>query len=100
VLDLDGKVYRVQVKYCDRLSSRSSGSILVDLASYGSGRQLSAGYDGCEVDTVVVYLPSVNALCWFDPADYEGKSTLTLRLTPPKNRQRHGIRLYSDYVWS
>lgn len=100
ILDLDGRLYRIQVKYCDRSSSRSHGAFHVDLASYGSGRLLSNSYSSADVDAIVVYLPSVDALCWLDPDDFHGKSTLTLRTAPPKNGQRAGVRLYTDYLWS
>ena len=100
ILDLAGQLFRVQAKYCDRVSSRSQGAFHVDLASYGSGRLLSNSYSSSDVDAVVVYLPSVDALCWLSPDDFEGKSTLTLRIAPPKNGQRAGVRLYTDYLWA
>ena len=100
IMDMQGQLYRVQVKYCDRAVSGCTGSVLVDLASYGSGRLLSNSYSSADVDAIVVYLPSVDALCWLDPDDFHGKSTLTLRTAPPKNGQRAGVRLYTDYLWS
>lgn len=99
ILDLDGRLYRIQIKYCDRSTFRSGGAVLVDLASYGHGRQLSSGYSDAEVDAIVVYVPRVHALCWLDPGTFSGKSALTLRLSPPKNGQRAGVRMYTDYLW-
>ncbi len=85
VLDLAGPLYRVQVTYGDRVTSHSTGSVLVDLASYGNGRKLSNGYPDAEVDAIAVYLPRVEALCWPEPDTFVGRSALTLRTSPPKN---------------
>ncbi len=47
----------------------------------------------------MAYLPQVDALCWFEPADVEGRTALTIRLAAPRNGQRAGIRSYEDYRW-
>lgn len=99
ILDLDGRLVRVQVKYCDRTSSHSEGSVHVDLASYGGGRIRHGSYTGSEVDAVVVYLPREDALCWLVPEVFEGRSTLTLRTAPARNGQSAGVHLVSDYAW-
>jgi hypothetical protein len=99
ILDWAGRLYRVQVKYCNRGSSKSANAVAVHLQSFRHRRCTSQGYSKDEVDAVVAFIPQVNALCWFGPEDFEGLTTLTLRLAPPKNGQRKGIRLYEDYAW-
>ena len=99
LLDLDGRLYRVQVKYSSRTSSHAEGSVIVHLASYAGGAVTAPSYDPADVDAVVVYLPALDALFWLDPQDFEGRSSVTLRLAPPKNGQRAGVRLASDYLW-
>lgn len=99
ILDIDGRLFRVQVKYSDRESSRSEGAIHVDLASYGGGRVRHESYDRSEVDAVVVYLPRADLLCWLGPEVFENRSTVTLRTAPPRNGQRAGVRFAPDYAW-
>ena len=99
VVDWEGRLYRVQVKYCDRNSSNSDNAIAVHLQSYGHSRLTSGGYGAHEVDAVAVYIPRVDALCWFEPAEFDGKTALVVRLAPPKNGQVAGVRLYEDYLW-
>jgi hypothetical protein len=99
VLDLDGKLFRVQVKYSDRESTHSAGSIHVDLASYGGGRVRHGSYDRSEVDAVVVYLPRADVLCWLGPDVFEDRSTVILRTAPTRNGQTAGVRFASDYEW-
>lgn len=52
VVDWNGRLYRVQV----------------DLRSVGHRGVSSNGCTSAEVDAVVVYIPRVYALCWFDIA--------------------------------
>ena len=99
VLDWRGRLYRVQVKYCDRESSDSENAVTVHLQSYRHGRLTASAYTGGEVDAVVAFLPRVEALCWFEPDDFLGRTALTVRLAPPKNGQVAGVRLYEDFLW-
>jgi hypothetical protein len=99
ILDWEGRLHRVQIKYCDRSSSRSANAVSVHLQSFRHRRCTSAGYSGDEVDAVVAFIPQVDALCWFGPEDFEGLTALTLRLAPAQNGQQKGIRLYERYLW-
>ena len=99
ILDWKGRLYRVQIKYCDRGSANSENAVAVHLQSFGYNRCTSNGYSKGEVDAVVAYIPQVDALCWFEPEAFEGKTALTVRLAPAKNGQRQGIRQYEDYIW-
>jgi hypothetical protein len=99
ILDWRGRLYRVQVKYSDRSSSKSENAVAVHLQSFRHRRCTSQGYSRAEVDAVVAFIPQVDALCWFEPEDFEDRTTLTIRLAPPKNGQRKRIRFYEDYLW-
>ena len=99
VVDWDGRLYRVQVKYADCAAAHSADAVQVNLRSTGHAGVSSNGYTADEVDAVVVYIPRVDAVCWFEPDNFEGRSALTVRLAPPKNGQRKGIRFYADYLW-
>ncbi|MEM6327601.1 MAG: group I intron-associated PD-(D/E)XK endonuclease [Bacteroidota bacterium] len=99
VVDWDGRLYRVQVKYTDADASHSANAVQVSLQSSGHGGLSSSSYHAGEIDAVVVYIARADILCWFEPRDFEGKTALTLRLAPPKNGQRKGIRMAADYVW-
>lgn len=61
----------------------------------------SNGYTGEEIDAVVAYLPQVDALCWFGPEVFAGRSALTVRLAPSANGQQKGVPswYYGDFRW-
>src|SRR5436309_8926009 len=56
ILDIEGKLYRAQIKYCNRRSSHSSGVVSVKLKSnvkQGAARC----YTESEVDALLIYIP-------------------------------------------
>ena len=99
VVDWEGRLYRVQVKYTDCPAPSSANAVQVNLRSVGHGGLSGNGYSIDEVDAVVVYIAQADALCWFGPEVFEGRSALTIRLAPPKNGQQQGIRYYGDFLW-
>jgi len=100
VLDDGDSLRRVQIKYADGRSSHSDGSVLVRLSSPSVGRRSGrACYRDGEVDLVVVYLPSVGGLVALEPNVFDGRSTVTIRISRPKNNQSKGVLLASDVEW-
>jgi PD-(D/E)XK endonuclease len=94
----ENKLERVQVKY-----SRSKGDVIAvrpRSASLTNGKVKAYKYYTAEtVDWIAAYDPTTDR-CYYIPAKElgAGMSELQLRLTPPRNNQRIGIRYAADYV--
>ncbi|HEY1595734.1 MAG TPA: group I intron-associated PD-(D/E)XK endonuclease [Thermoleophilaceae bacterium] len=89
---------RVQTKYV-----QSDGSVIqvkCFSASLTNGKVRSVKrYTASKVDWIAVYDAATDC-CYYVPSSEfgEGKTYLHLRLTPPRNNQRTGIRLAEDYL--
>jgi hypothetical protein len=99
VVDWNGRLYRVQVKYTDCKAPNSADAVQVNLRSTGHRGVSRNGYGPDEVDAIVVYIPSVDAPCWFDVAELAGKPAITIRLAPSRNGQQKGVRYYGEFLW-
>src|SRR5436190_11647603 len=87
VLDYQGHLHRAQVKYAAGKSQRSQGAVRVDL------RRRKKCYTAAEIDVLLVYVPQIDRVCWFDREVFENRSLLHLRMTPAKNGQANGCRM-------
>jgi len=98
VFDVDGKLIKAQVKYASGKPSNSTGSVFLDLRrTTRNGKVLT--YQRHEVDVLLVYLADEDKVVWLPPDVWDGKSSVTIRTKPSKNRQLKGLRLASDYEW-
>ena len=98
ILDIDGKLYRAQIKYSNCWSRTSSGAIFVRLKStvdQGAARCYTAD----EVDALLVYLPCVDRICLFPQEVFCGKSGLSIRLEPTRNGQSKGCVPAEKFFW-
>lgn len=96
--DVQGKLWRVQVKYANGKPSNTDGSVVVKL-EYNDRTNHSFTYNDIEIDALVVYIPRIERLCWLTPKTYVGKKRLNIRIEPPKNGQNHHLVMASDYFW-
>ena len=93
----DNRLERVQVKY-----TRSDGETVIAKCqshSLTNGRiRQTKHYTARTVDWIAVF-DATSEACYYVPASElgEGRSYLSLRLTPPRNGQRLGIRHAEDY---
>lgn len=100
VLDDGVRLYRAQVKYCDRRPSAAQGAVELELTSYHRSGKLSyAGYYGKEIDVMLVYIPRIDRVLWFEPQVFEGRKDIQIRLEPTRNGQTKGCLFAQDYVW-
>jgi hypothetical protein len=99
VLDVDGKLYRAQVKYVDRAPSGCVGSIEVDLRKQCRNNGKTKKYSEKEVDVVLAFLPSTRQILWIPPSLFSGRSSISFRTEPAKNGQKKGVLMAQDYVW-
>ena len=104
VLDNRTRLYRVQVKYVSCASANATGAVQVGLRRWaGDGRDKPRGrtrvYTADEVDALVVYVPQVDKLCWFNPDMFAGRVAFNLRYEQPKNGQKTGLWFVQDFIW-
>lgn len=98
IIDNFDKLVRAQVKYGDGKSSNSQGAIVVKL-DYENRQKEVKTYNKNEVDSLIVYIPKIDKLCYFPLNIFEGKRKLTIRIEKPKINQIKGIILANDYIW-
>ena len=96
ILDMDGKLLRVQVKYASGEAGRTS--VKVNLSTNYNGERYFAGYTEDEIDALVVYLPKVDKLCLIPKEVWINKTELALRIEPTKNGQKKKVISYKDYI--
>lgn len=91
----DGKFKRIQVKY----RSAVNGRVDINLAGSWADRNKNHRtlYDKAELDVMAVFCPETDLVYFVDIGEIEG-SVLTLRITEPKNGQKKGVRLASEYT--
>jgi hypothetical protein len=98
IVSREGRLERVQVKYTE-----SDGEvILVKCRSHSltNGKvRKTKRYTAAMIDWMAVY-DRTSDRCYYVPSWVlaEGRAQLSLRLTPPKNGQRAGIRFAERYV--
>lgn len=98
ILDVAGKLYRAQIKYCDCAAGNSSGAVQLRLKS-NAGKGAARCYTEEEVDALLVFVPSIDRICFFPQEVFCGKAGLTIRLEPTRNGQLKGCVVASHYVW-
>ncbi len=99
--DADGKFWRVQCKTA-WLETRGSDEVVKFATAsnhyhYRGGKYDHArrGYQG-QVEYFAVYSPDLDKV-YLIPIDHAGASDMSLRLTTPKGRNQHGIKMAEDY---
>jgi hypothetical protein len=98
IADFEGRLHRIQVKFTESNGAR----ILVRCRSHsitkGRVRQ-TKHYTASMVDWIAVY-DRTSDRCYYCPSTElgEGRSELSLRLTPALNNQRLGVRDAADYT--
>lgn len=94
----EGRLERVQVKH-----ARSDGAVIevrCRSQSLTNGKvRRTKRYTSETIDWLAVYDPTTNR-CYYVPAAElgEGRSYLTLRLTPARNGMKRGIRPAAEYL--
>ena len=99
ILDDGKKLIRVQVKYTGG-DGKPSGIVRADFRKKSNTvAAQSRTYTSDEIDMMLVYVPAIDQVLMFKPAEFAGKSTVVIRLQPPKNGQKIGVILAADHVW-
>lgn len=98
VVDKNNQLFRIQVKYAAGNPSNSTGAVVVKL-EYEDRQKNVYTYNINEVDALVVYIPTIDKLCYFPKNIFLGKRKLTIRISKSKNNQKIGIVAAEDYYW-
>jgi hypothetical protein len=95
VFGVAGQLLRVQCK----TASRSGEILTISLVSSWCGPKgyVRRAYSAAEVDLVAAYCPELGRAYLIPFGELAGKQGFTLRLAPPKNRQRAGLHYAADY---
>jgi hypothetical protein len=96
IVDWNGKLYRVQVKYCGAKDSKATqGACQLQLRKRKRDK-----YTKDEIDALVVYMPRTDKVYWFGPEVFDGKTSLCLRYGPTKDvRNTNTALLVENYVF-
>ena len=95
LLDKNGKIFRCQIKYCNRSSSSCDKSIEVDLSKTIKGERV--GYTSKEIDVLLVYVPRIEEVLWVPKEVFHGKMSLKIKLE--KTLAKHGT-MARKFIWT
>lgn len=99
ILDDGQRLYRAQIKYCDR-GGGSDGAIQVELtSSHRSGKLASVEYTEREIDVLLLYVPRLDKILWLGPEVFSERHAVQIRIEPSKNGQTKGCLFATDFVW-
>ena len=98
IIERDGKLYRAQVKYADGKPGHTTGAVYVNLRKQIK-KNKNYPYNENEVDALVVYVPKIDKVCWFEPGVFCGKQGLYIRIAPTKSGRVKGCFAANDYLW-
>jgi hypothetical protein len=99
IVDLGGKLDRVQVKYAGGRTPGASGSVSVALRTYTGNKNKFKTYQDGEVDYLLIYIPKVDRIVKLLPPLFVGKPSISIRLEPTRSGQRKGLTLAADHYW-
>ena len=96
IVEYNNKLYRVQVKTTAAIKDGKM-EFATKTTNYTKGHWKSTSYTTDEIDVFFLYCAENNWCGLYIPQEGTITQSLTIRLEPPKNNQRAGIRLASDY---
>lgn len=98
IVDKGSSLERVQVKYANGKSTNSQGNVIVKL-DYEDRTKHHFTYQDSDVDSLVVYIPIIDKLCWIPKPLFVGKRKISIRLKNSKNNQSKKVIKAQDYFW-
>ena len=95
ILDLDGKLWRVQCKWATRYEE------VITVRCYSARRTrdglLRRLYTAAEVDAFAAYCAELDRAFWLPIAEFPNQSQIYLRLAQARNNQRSRINWADDF---
>jgi len=100
IVDCGERLVRAQVKYPDAKSTHSAGCVHLDLRKVTRGNKRGKPfYTAKEVDVLIVYVPKIDRLLWFESPYFHNKQAIIIRFEPSKNNQTKGCLMAEDHFW-
>lgn len=97
IADFNGKLNKIQVKYCNCLSENDSLSCRCCSSTYHTKYGANHSYKD-DVDYMCFYLAPWNEIVLIPIEDIGNRKTIQIRKNLPKNNQSN-VTLYSDYLF-
>lgn len=95
IVEINGKLYRTQVKTTSVVKDGKM-EFATKTTNYTKGNWKSVSYTRDEIDLFFLYCVENNWCGLYIPEDTIPQ-TVTIRIAPPKNNQKAGIRLAEDF---
>ena len=89
----NGRFSRIQVKYRAAKHGRIELAFISSWTDKNQHHRVSVDKDN--IDHYAIYCPDTDMCYYINHHNFNG--SVTLRLTPPNNNQKHGIHFASDY---
>ena len=99
IIDIKGKLLRVQVKYAGVIPKGLKGAVHIRLDK-PKGRGVNRPYTQDEIDILLVYIPYIDKLCWFNFEVFDGRNSLLIRYEKSLNGQKKGCLMANNYIWN
>ena len=98
IIDIDGELKKVQVKYSDSSTDNDSFVCRCTSSKNHTTNKVCDTYID-DIDYFVFYLPEINTCCLVPIEVIGNKTVFTLRNSIPKNNQVKGINFIKDYTF-
>lgn len=98
ILDVEGELHKVQIKYAGGKVSHAEGVVVAKLGQ-ATRKGNYQTYAPGEVDALIVYISPTNKLVWLPEDVFVGKKVIHIRYKPAKNNQSKGCLMADDYEW-
>ena len=96
LVDVDGKIFRCQVKYAGR--KLTSGATELDLRKETRNNGKKRLYTKDEIDVILVYVPEEDKVLWIDHSKFHNRKSLTIRHIENTKCKQDSI-FVNDYIW-
>jgi len=98
IIDIKGKLYRVQIKTTKHSGIETTGSVYVDLRRSRTHKDFR--YTHNNIDALVIYVEPIGKFCWFDSEIFEKHHDgFSIRYKEAKNKQKKNCIFAKDYLW-
>lgn len=97
IADFNGKLNKIQIKYCSRVSENNSFVCQCSSSTNHTTNKCLSTYEN-DVDYIAFYLASINQVLLVPIEVIKDRKSITFRTELPKNGQQVGINLVEDYL--
>jgi len=90
IIEENSKLFRAQIKYCDRKTKKNG---VLELQLYNR-KQNKKCYSKDDIDQLLVYVPQVDRILSFGPDIFHNKKTITINIKDSNNKW-----FWENYKW-